>query len=95
VSEETTDLDPVVEELRAEITALDRGLIAEFNRRLELVKQLHAHKNETGMPIRDLDREIALLRELEQSNAGPLSPEGVAQFHTDVIELTREELYGG
>jgi chorismate mutase len=87
--------DPVVDEIRAEISALDRGLIAEFNRRLELVKRLHEHKQDTGMPLRDLAREVALLRELEAANGGPLSADGVAKFHTDLLELTREELYGG
>lgn len=86
--------DPVVQELRAEISDLDRKLLATLNRRLEVVRQLHDHKQVTGMPLRDLEREVSLLRALEADNGGPLSAEGVASFFTDVLELTRFELYG-
>ena len=89
-----TDYDPIVTALRAEINALDRQLLAAINRRLEVVQRLHVHKGVTGMPLRDLDREVAMLRALEADNPGPLSPEGVAGFFTDVIELTRQEMYG-
>jgi chorismate mutase/prephenate dehydratase len=86
--------DPIVSELRAEINALDRQLLAAINRRLEVVRRLHEHKEGTGMPFRDLEREIAMLRALEAENKGPLSAEGVASFFTDVVELIREEMYG-
>ncbi len=86
--------DPVVAELRAEINDLDRQLLAAINRRLEVVRRLHEHKEVTGMPLRDLEREIAMLRALEAENTGPLSAAGVADFFTEVIELTRQELYG-
>lgn len=89
-----TDYDPIVTALRAEINALDRQLLVAINRRIEVVKRLHEHKGVTGMPLRDLDREVAMLRALEADNAGPLSPEGVANFFTEVIELTRQEMYG-
>ena len=86
--------DPIVVELRGEISALDRQLLAAINRRLEVVRLLHDHKEVTGMPLRDLDREVSMLRALEAENPGPLSADGVASFFTDVLELTRQELYG-
>jgi chorismate mutase / prephenate dehydratase len=89
-----TDYDPIVTALRHEINVLDRQLLEAINRRLEVVQRLHEHKGVTGMPLRDLDREVAMLRSLEADNAGPLSAEGVASFFTDVIELTRQEMYG-
>jgi chorismate mutase / prephenate dehydratase len=89
-----SDSDPIVVELRAEISALDRQLLAAVNRRLELVRRLHEHKLATGMPLRDLVREVAMLRALEAENSGPLSADGVACFFTDVVELIRQEMYG-
>jgi chorismate mutase len=89
-----TDPDPIVVELRAEINALDRQLLATMNRRLEVVMRLHDHKGVTGMPLRDLEREVSMLRALEAENTGPLSAEAVASFFTDVLELIRQEQYG-
>jgi chorismate mutase len=90
----TEDGDPVVIELRGQITDLDRGLVAAVNRRLELVRALHAHKRVTGMPMRDLEREEAMLRYLGSENAGPLSSDGLATFYESILDLTRHELYG-
>jgi chorismate mutase / prephenate dehydratase len=89
-----TDPDPIVAELRAEINALDRQLLVAVNRRLEVVVLLHEHKKETGMPMRDLAREVAMLRAIVAENTGPLSADGVASFFTDIVELIRREMYG-
>jgi chorismate mutase len=86
--------DDVVEELRAEITAVDRGLVAALNRRLEIVRRLHDHKLANGIPLRDPGREESMLRLLAAENDGPLSAEGLASFYRGVLELTRRELHG-
>jgi chorismate mutase/prephenate dehydratase len=86
--------DDVVTELREEITALDRELVAALNRRLEVVRRLHDHKLATGIPLRDPGREDSMLRLLAQENAGPLSEEGLASFYRGVLDLTRRELHG-
>jgi chorismate mutase len=84
----------VVAELRDEITALDRELVGAVNRRIEVVGRLHAHKQEHGIPLRDLDREGEMLRLLDEENAGPLSPGGLADLYRFVLDLTRRELHG-
>jgi chorismate mutase/prephenate dehydratase len=81
-------------EYRKQISAVDRELLDAINRRLELVRDLHAHKAEEGIPTRDLDREASLVRALQDANDGPLSSAGVAAFFNTVIELTRREMYG-
>jgi len=86
--------DPLVLELRAEISELDRGLLTAINRRLQIVRRLHEHKRVTGLPLRDPEREDAMLRLLEAENTGPLSSEGVARLHRFVLELTMEEVHG-
>jgi chorismate mutase len=85
--------DPVVG-FREEITAADRELLGAVNRRLELVRRLHEYKLAEGLPLRDPEREAALVRDLAAANDGPLSDDGVADLFAFVIELTRREIHG-
>jgi chorismate mutase len=87
--------DAVVTELREEITALDRELLAAVNRRLEIVRRLHDHKLANGIPLRDHGREDAMLALLAGENGGPLSDAGLADLYRFVLDLTRRELHGG
>ncbi len=86
--------DDVVTDLREQITALDRELVATVNRRLEIVRRLHDHKLANGIPLRDHGREDAMLALLSGENAGPLSAEGLADLYKHVLDLTRRELHG-
>lgn len=86
--------DRTVSELRAQITAVDRELLAAVNRRLELVARLHEHKVAVGLPLRDPERESSLLTELAERNPGPLSGRGLTAFFEHLIELIRRELHG-
>jgi chorismate mutase / prephenate dehydratase len=81
-------------EAREQIDAVDRGLLAGINRRIELVRRLHQHKVATGLPLRDPGREETMVAALQEANDGPLSPEGVDQLVHFVLELTRREIYG-
>jgi 3-deoxy-7-phosphoheptulonate synthase/chorismate mutase len=84
--------DPIVDELRARISALDREVLAAFNRRLELVAELRRHKQEHGLEFVDLDRERRMLEELRAANPGPLSDEGVAVLLQALLDLTKREV---
>jgi chorismate mutase len=86
-------VDPVVDRLRAEISELDRTIVELVNRRLNLVERIKARKTELGVDFVDLAREAEMLRNLEQSNGGPLSAEGVAELHAAVLALTKREVY--
>src|SRR4051794_18030576 len=68
--------DPVAE-LRRQISALDREILTAVNRRLELVAELEAYKDEHGLDFLDPEREQTMLAALERENPGPLSDEGV------------------
>jgi chorismate mutase/prephenate dehydratase len=81
-------------ELRQQINGVDRELLAAVNRRLEIVRRLHDHKQARGLPLRDPGRESSLLAALAAENAGPLSAHGVKEFFEQVLELTRRELHG-
>ncbi len=86
--------DPLLAETRSELDAIDRALLDLVNRRLELVRRLHVHKVEAGLPLRDMAREEGLLDELVAKNDGTLSEGGVRAFFTHILDLIRKEIHG-
>ena len=84
--------DPLVSELRAQITATDLEIVGAVNRRLELVRRLKEHKASQGYDFLDRGREKALLAELERANDGPLSGDGLRALHAELLDLTKREL---
>ena len=84
--------DDVVDQLRSEITAVDREILAAVNRRLELVKRLKRHKDEHGIAFVDPDREARMIAERLRENAGPLSEEGLRAFYAELLTLCKREL---
>ena len=89
-----TTTDPVLAKLREELTDLDRQLVATVNKRLKLVQKLWRYKEAKGIPVVDPGREEWLLLYLGRCNSGPLSPEGLKELYTHILELTKEELGG-
>jgi chorismate mutase len=86
------DGDATVRQLRDEIAAVDRTLLAAVNTRLELVARLKRHKQEVGLPFVDPDRERALVVALAAENRGPLSEEGLRELYTYLLDLTKREV---
>ena len=80
--------------LREEIGALDRSVLETLNRRLELVRRITRHKQETGTPLIDAERESELLRELADANAGPLSERAVQGVFAAVLDVMKQESRG-
>src|SRR5256885_8655363 len=77
--------------LREEIGALDRTVLETLNRRLELVRRITRHKQETGTPLIDAEREAELLRDLAEANAGPLSGRAVQGVFAAVLDVMKQE----
>jgi chorismate mutase len=84
--------DPLIAELRARISEVDREVLAAFNHRLELVARLKRHKDELGLDFVDPDRERRMLEELRAANPGPLSDEGVEALLRALLDLTKREV---
>ncbi len=80
--------------LREEIGALDRTVLETLNRRLELVRRVTRHKQDTGTPLIDAEREAELLRELADANAGPLSERSVQGVFAAVLDVMKQEVRG-
>jgi chorismate mutase len=83
--------DPVVSQLREQITSTDRSLVDAINKRLKLVQQLRRYKERNGVPFLDPAREEWMLRYLTRANTGPLSAEGLAEIYTQILDLTKRE----
>jgi chorismate mutase / prephenate dehydratase len=83
--------DPVVSQLREQITNTDRLLVDAINKRLKLVQQLRRYKERHGVPFLDPAREEWMLRYLTRANTGPLSAEGLAEIYAQILDLTKRE----
>lgn len=82
-----------LDRLRERVTELDVQLLATVNARLETVRDLVAHKRETGLPLVDPEREAWLVDNLVAANAGPLSPAGAERLCRFVLDLTKQEAF--
>lgn len=86
------DRDPLVQELREEISVVDRAIVEAINRRVDLVRRLKEHKAAQGWEFVDRGREERMIADLAQANAGPLSSEGLRDIYAHLLELTKREV---
>jgi chorismate mutase/prephenate dehydratase len=84
--------DPVLAQLRQQISEIDRAIIDSFNRRLEIVAQIKRHKDEHGIEFVDPDREAAMLEHQTSENRGPLTAEGLRTLYAELLALTKREV---
>jgi len=81
-----------LDRLREQIGALDRGVLEALNERLELVRRVNQHKQETGVPLIDAEREAELIRDLVETNGGPLSEAAVQALFSAVLDVMKQEV---
>ena len=84
--------DPLIRQLREQISDADRKIIEAINARLKLVAQLKAYKESRGMSFLDPEREEWMLNYLTRANRGPLSAEGLQEIFGEVLDLTKREV---
>jgi prephenate dehydrogenase len=84
-------MDDSMGELRDRISALDREVLRALNERLDLVRRIRAHKQETGAPLIDAAREAELLDELVRVNGGPLGEQAVRSLFSAVLDVMKQE----
>jgi chorismate mutase / prephenate dehydratase len=85
-------MSDVVEELRAQLDAIDREIFAAVNRRIDVVARLKRHKEEHGIGFVDPDRERQMFDARAAENDGPLSDEGLRAFYTELLALCKREV---
>jgi chorismate mutase len=84
--------DPIVRRLRDEISDVDRAIVDALNARLELVARLRRYKASKGIPFLDPERERQLLEDLVRVNQGPVSSDGLREFFSELLDLTKREV---
>jgi chorismate mutase len=86
------ETDPLMRQLREQISDNDRALVEAVNRRLQLVARLKRYKESRGIGFVDPEREEWMLQYLTRANPGPLSTEGLREFFAAVLDLTKREI---
>lgn len=77
-----------LDQLRSEVDAIDRELLALFLRRMALAKDIAAHKKAAGLPIYHPSRERAVLARVRR-DAGALAPEAEALYQA-IFKISRD-----
>jgi chorismate mutase len=84
--------DPLIRQLREQISDNDRAIVEAVNTRLKLVARLKGYKESRGLSFVDPDREQWMLQYLARANRGPLSEEGLRELFEELLDLTKREV---
>ena len=84
--------DPVIRQLREQLSDVDRTLVEAVNARLKIVAQLKRYKESRGIEFVDPEREEWMISYLVRANRGPLSEEGLRELYSEVLDLTKREI---
>jgi len=87
--------DPLIKQLRQQISDTDRSIVDAFNARLRLVARLKGYKESRGMDFVDPEREEWMLQYLTRANRGPLSGDGLKELFEEILDLTKREVQRG
>ena len=90
-----SEQDPLIRQLREQISDADRKLVEALNARLDLVARLKSYKESRGLDFVDPEREEWMLQYLARANRGPLSSEGLREIFQEVLDLTKREVDRG
>jgi len=87
--------DPLIKQIRQQISDTDRSIVDAMNARLRLVARLKRYKESRGIGFVDPEREEWMLQYLQRANRGPLSGEGLQELFEGVRDLTKREVSRG
>ena len=90
-----TENDPLIRQLREQISDNDRAIVEAINARLKLVARLKGYKESRGLSFLDPDREQWMLQYLARANLGPLSADGLQELFDEILGLTKREVERG
>jgi chorismate mutase len=83
--------DPVVRQLRDQISDNDLEIIKLINKRLTLVDRLWRYKAEHGIDMYVPEREAQMVALLTGANSGPLSADALREVYRVIVETTKTE----
>ena len=79
-----------IDDWRQKIDELDSQLLDLLNRRARCAVEIGRIKNASGQPIRVPEREMAILKRLQEVNSGPLTGAAVSRLFSQIIEEMRD-----
>lgn len=88
----STESDPVIRQLREQLSDNDVKIVEAINARLKLVTRLKTVKEERGIGFLDPAREEWMLQYLTRANRGPLSAAGLKEIYLELLDLTKREV---
>ncbi|MBA2462082.1 MAG: chorismate mutase [Actinobacteria bacterium] len=88
----STENDPVIRQLREQLSDNDVKIVEAINARLKLVARLKRVKEERGIGFLDPAREEWMLQYLTRANRGPLSEDGLREIYSELLDLTKREV---
>jgi chorismate mutase len=91
----TVSDDPLIRQLRQQISDTDRSIVESMNARLRFVAQLKRYKESRGLGFVDPEREEWMLQYLQRANRGPLSKDGLQELFEEILDLTKREVQRG
>jgi chorismate mutase len=87
--------DPLIKQLRQQISDTDRSIVDAINARLRLVARIKSYKESRGIDFLDPEREEWMLQYLARANRGPLSQDGLKELFEEILDLTKREVQRG
>lgn len=78
-----------LQELRGELDQLDRQIVALFERRMALARQVAAYKLERGLPVLDAAREAQVIASREAMLEDPALAPDVRALFEGIMALSR------
>ena len=87
--------DPLIRQIRQQISDTDRSIVDAINTRLRLVARLKSYKESRGIDFLDPEREEWMLQYLTRANRGPLSHDGLKEIFEEILDLTKREVQRG
>jgi chorismate mutase len=87
-----SEQDPLIRQLREQISDNDRAIVEAINSRLKLVARLKSYKESRGLSFVDPEREEWMLQYLARANRGPLSETGLREVFAEILDLTKREV---
>jgi chorismate mutase len=88
----SSESDPVIRQLREQLSDNDVRIVQAINVRLQLVARLKQVKEQRGIEFLDPAREEWMLQYLTRANRGPLSAEGLSEIYHELLDLTKREV---
>lgn len=87
--------DPIIQNFREQIAAIDLKLVEALNARIKLVKELKNYKESQGLSFYDAAQEERVITRLCRANPGPISDEGLQELFGYILEWAKREATKG